>query len=265
METAAWHLWVETPGFSPGLEWQFLWMAFRPHHLLYVHRDGVDELVRMERMSTDCCELRWTVQTTEIVYDGSSFGRRTGRYTIERYDFYKPFDELPLYPLEYHPEKERVLSEAISRGHRIVTFNNIHYCHYSGNAELMSPFRDQTFHGEIDYHPLRTALVSWGKDHCLLVIDIGRLQLALLWTTKRSPMSDPIRATTSLPYIRNRRLSKMYGRTSRTTIMLCAIMKCQDSLSKTNVGVSSTSKQYRRSSSHKTLLRSSFCPTDRRK
>lgn len=131
----------------PGLEFGYLWMAYKPGALLY-HRDarGIEEVHRLASITRDkeIDEARaWHLKLEEIECDGSDFVRTTHHCQIQHYDGFKPLQELSYFPLHHHPEKDRIQRELVARGRRYVSLLGIHHLEYRGSASLSNNRRSQ--------------------------------------------------------------------------------------------------------------------------
>lgn len=124
----------------PGLEFGYLWMAYKPGALLY-HRDarGIEQIRRLASITRDreVDEAKeWCLKLEEIECNGSDFVRTTSSHYIQHYDGFKPLHELTYFPLQHHPEKDRIRQELIARGKRYVSLLGIHHLEYRGSATL---------------------------------------------------------------------------------------------------------------------------------
>ena len=158
--------WMESPKVVPGLLYENLWMAFRPGDLVYSKINGHHRILRFQAMDerksafvNDPNPKIWTVQVSQMVYNGSSFGYTDRHFEIKPYDNYKPLAELNIFPLEFHPDRKTIYDALVTRGEKYVSLRGIHYKTYKGRAAVLSPFRRDTAHGEMDDHPIRAMSV----------------------------------------------------------------------------------------------------------
>ncbi|CZR67354.1 uncharacterized protein PAC_17253 [Phialocephala subalpina] len=122
----------------PGLEFQDLWMAFKPGSLLY-YKDwsGIPFICRLRTMTKyEPSELvgYWDVKTEMIAtsLDGKDFNYIFYVVRIDKFDGYKPFTEMNIFPLEYCEEKERISQFAMERGRMYTTLLGVHHLMYNG-------------------------------------------------------------------------------------------------------------------------------------
>jgi hypothetical protein len=135
---------MENAETAPGLESYNLWMAFKPGVLLYCREDGTDVVYRMRSMRRTTSTLisghiksYWNIICEKIQSQGMRFGYTDEWNMIGHFDGYRPLSELELYPLEYHPEKDRIWSELVARGKKYTSFTGVHYKFYDGVARLL--------------------------------------------------------------------------------------------------------------------------------
>jgi len=125
---------------APGLEFQNLWMAFRPGTLLYGQGEqGIDFISRLQSMVQVKPHLQpeyWNLVTEKIMCDGKDFRFVPEVVKISNYDGYRPLTQLFLYPLEYHRHVEGVRTNLVARGKTYVSMLGAHHCTYDGAAWL---------------------------------------------------------------------------------------------------------------------------------
>lgn len=133
-----------TPSSSPGLEFVNLWMAFRPGDLVYRRIDHIDIVYRLKNMTRCTCTKRhcwfsrWAVTVERLDYDGSNFGYAKEDIYIRPYKNYKRIDELPIFPFEYHSNKEAISKALVARGRKFINLKGIHHQYYEGTVDSLS-------------------------------------------------------------------------------------------------------------------------------
>lgn len=127
---------------TPSIEHQHLWMAFKPGTLLYQSIDGV-EIVSRLRSAYKLNEAgtrsarEWRLDAERIHHDGSQFRFIDHEIVVKKYDGSKPLEQLPAFPLSFHPEEDRVRRELIIRGKKFIALcNGHHYCYYNGIGRM---------------------------------------------------------------------------------------------------------------------------------
>ncbi|KAF2193260.1 P-loop containing nucleoside triphosphate hydrolase protein [Zopfia rhizophila CBS 207.26] len=129
---------------APGLDFENLWMAFRPGDLIHVMSDNVDRVLRQRSMSrcpcpqSQCTGRDWKLEAENILCNGKDFGYITQTVSIAPYDGYRALQNLHVLPLDYHPEKERITRNLLERGRRFISLLGVHYRWYEGAALALS-------------------------------------------------------------------------------------------------------------------------------
>lgn len=125
----------------PGLEFETLWMAFRPGALLYQRVKDVDIICRLREMVQDRNEPHttpyWRVYAEILAYTGRDFDYIHHKVNISHFDGYKPLHELEIFPLDYHREKDSIRVKTLERGKKYVSLVGIHHCTYDGLADAL--------------------------------------------------------------------------------------------------------------------------------
>ena len=89
----------------PGLEFQNLWMAFKPGALLYQKDNNVDVICRFKKMGErkyDNLPPFWRVMTEVLMCEGKQLVYKYHKVDIPHFDGYRPLKELEIFPLEHH-------------------------------------------------------------------------------------------------------------------------------------------------------------------
>lgn len=125
-------------GEVPGLDFANLWMAFRPGDLLYQRLESHDIICRLRYISKyeDDYEVAWAVNAERVIFDGNDFVYTRYHVLVEKYDGYRPFSELKIFPLKYLLDKQTIVQDVLSRGKKYASFAGIHYKYYEGVANV---------------------------------------------------------------------------------------------------------------------------------
>lgn len=155
-----------TPSSSPGLEYANLWMVFQPGCLVYTRIGHVDKVYRFKSMAKgpcmtrDCRGSRWILVVERLDYDGINFGYDRESVCIPSYKNYRRIDELPIFPFEYHSNKEAISSALVARGRKFISLQGVHHKYYEGTVKSLSAFRLSTIWGEEDEFPIQSITVG---------------------------------------------------------------------------------------------------------
>lgn len=142
-ELLAYHGMMDIESGAPGLEFQNLWMVYKPGTLAYGKFDGIERVYKLVNASLeeeDNGEKYWNLVLEKIDCNGTDFGRVTLYFTVSEYEGHKAIKELKVFPLEFHEERQRIREELISRGRKFVSLFGVHYRMYTASAE-MCPLR----------------------------------------------------------------------------------------------------------------------------
>lgn len=138
-EIAEYNATVGSEHSNPGLEFANLWMAFKPGELLYKKVNGVDRLFvfdKMARYSEGKAHDRWWLSTRTVECNGQDVGYVHGGTAIVKYDGYKAFSLLSIFPVRFHNNREGVKKRLLSRGAKYISSIGIHHCQYHGKARV---------------------------------------------------------------------------------------------------------------------------------
>ncbi|KAF4624987.1 hypothetical protein G7Y89_g13185 [Cudoniella acicularis] len=134
---------MQNEDFPPGLEFQNLWMGFKPGALLYHKDGGIDSLCRLKditKMKPYQLPEYWRLCTEMIANDGKDFKFTLKNLNISTYDGYRPFTQLEIFPLEYHQDHKEIRTTLLERGKKYITLLGIHHYMYDGLATLQGWF-----------------------------------------------------------------------------------------------------------------------------
>jgi hypothetical protein len=131
---------------EPGLEFQDLWMAFKPGILLLYKKSSdsidFDTICRFREMEIQkgsaTIPRHWVLKVESLAWVGEELRYIFHRVRINKYDGYRPLTTLDLYPLAYDPDTELVKSRVLARGKKYVTMFGIHHCFHDGIASLVA-------------------------------------------------------------------------------------------------------------------------------
>jgi hypothetical protein len=146
---------VEATPQSPRLDFQNLWMVFRPGEKIYTKVGNTEAIYDFKSKKRCKCTLpwcwksKWVITASFIDYDGINFGYNTTTLRIAPYEGYKALKDLNVVPLEYLPNKELVSEAVISRGKRFIALHGNHHKSYNGIAKMLP--RDTSLDEEFLY------------------------------------------------------------------------------------------------------------------
>ena len=126
----------------PGLEFQNLWMAFKPGALLYQKVNNVDVICRLKKLYQTKHSSKsppyWHLKTEVLMCSGKRFDYIYHRVDVSHFDGYKPLNELEIFPLEHHQQLDSIKASILERGKKYVSLRGIHHCSYESLADVTS-------------------------------------------------------------------------------------------------------------------------------
>ncbi|KAH8694493.1 P-loop containing nucleoside triphosphate hydrolase protein [Ilyonectria robusta] len=135
---------------EPALEHRNLWMAYKPGVLLYYKRNGIEGLLILRQMDfkkrKDTRLDSWGITSYFIKSNGDSVGHVRHFVIVQHYDGCKPLCQMPIFPLCFHPEKERIASDLLERGKKYLSMLGVHHRFYDGVAKLSNYHSPAKFH-----------------------------------------------------------------------------------------------------------------------
>jgi hypothetical protein len=153
-----------TTKLPPGLEFELLWMAFRPGELLYHKGSYAHRALKLQSMDRSrscsclsaCAHGSWKVKAHSLAYNGIEFGRVTQTIDIFPYEGYKALHELLIFPLIYHPDQDKLRESLVQRGRKFIGLRGVHHRYYRGMVQVFSQDPNRGFIDDVvsDAQPL---------------------------------------------------------------------------------------------------------------
>ncbi|KAF1913314.1 P-loop containing nucleoside triphosphate hydrolase protein [Ampelomyces quisqualis] len=120
---------------TPRMDFYQLWMAFKPGSLVYRKEQDSEYIYKFKDMtkSMDKDNHRtWSFQLDRIESNGKDFGYVKVMLDVCHFDGYKALTDLPVFPLAFHKERDRIQQELLARGEKYVSLSGVHYRIYHG-------------------------------------------------------------------------------------------------------------------------------------
>jgi hypothetical protein len=119
------------------ITYDLLWAFFKPGTLLYMTcpSTGLPRCVRYncgKETKTVRKGVCFEIQCQYFDYDGEVFGESTEILQIEMFSGARRIENLPAYPLEFHPDPE-IWSRLVSAGRKFVSLIGCYHRQYEGN------------------------------------------------------------------------------------------------------------------------------------
>ncbi|KAK0743541.1 P-loop containing nucleoside triphosphate hydrolase protein [Schizothecium vesticola] len=126
---------------SGEMTWDLLWTIFAPNVLVYRYHPLVEEhqvlkLRTMRKVPRPDGSIYWEVNCHIVADDGVKFGLAYEPYSmsIDQFDGARKIVDLPVFPLDYHPDSADVHAKALSRGRRFADLRDTRVMETSGPA-----------------------------------------------------------------------------------------------------------------------------------
>jgi hypothetical protein len=156
-EISSYYTFMESPTAAPGIEHEFLWMAFKPGCLLLHMRQRILRILRLR--SVKYGRFGACVEMEKLAYNGDLFGRVHEDIYIRWYEGYRPLQELSVYPLRFHPRQHEIYQSLVARGREYVLLREVSHRFYSGVADSLSSYLTTSIFGDEDY-PIQSITAS---------------------------------------------------------------------------------------------------------
>ncbi|OTA66100.1 P-loop containing nucleoside triphosphate hydrolase protein [Hypoxylon sp. EC38] len=141
---------VANPSQPPAIDFPNLWMVFVPGDMFLLHNNiahrqvSTKQILKFKNMNrcpcprTWCQKSRWEIVGHFIRFNGKDFGHHSITSYIKPYDGFRALTDLPIMPLKYHPDRESIKQELVSRGKRFRDLSiGRHHMDYKGVASLI--------------------------------------------------------------------------------------------------------------------------------
>jgi hypothetical protein len=119
---------------SSGLiTYKLAWTYFPKDGLLYIPTSDSERICRIISTAYQGGQHpHLLVNCEEIAFDGETFAWMPSSVMIPPFDGNLPVRELPSYPLSFHEDPESVTKRLIARGKKVLNYQELTYCEYSG-------------------------------------------------------------------------------------------------------------------------------------
>ena len=127
---------------APGLDFENLWVAFKPGTLVYLKTfdglDSIEKFISMSKREDMTGTQTWKLVLSSLKYDGVGFGYTRTESTIKHYSGYKPLTDLEVFPFKFHGDHESIRGRLLSRGRKYMTLHGCHYRMYNNEPRQES-------------------------------------------------------------------------------------------------------------------------------
>ena len=156
---------VETATAKPSIEFENLWMVFKPGELIVTGRgEKLRVLQLVSTYLTSGSDPKWYIYGRFVTHDGTSFGYAEEKLTISEFEGSKEIRRLSVFPLEFHEDRDSIRESLLTRGQKFRSLSGIYHRSYDGIASALGQERDQNQWGQVDKFPLETRTVGSIKE-----------------------------------------------------------------------------------------------------
>jgi hypothetical protein len=155
---------------DPGLDFDRLWMAYRPGDLIFLKSDGKSMVGRLVEMNSAGFLFRhWTLKLERIVCTGPKPTYSTFNFSISHYSGFKHFQDLSAFPLKYISNLDSVRRAIAKRGEKFFDLVGVSQRFYRGNARWAADYDDdeysfRKFQVALHFDPLGSHLSFLGQE-----------------------------------------------------------------------------------------------------
>ncbi|TEY63314.1 hypothetical protein BOTCAL_0156g00220 [Botryotinia calthae] len=109
-----------------------LWTIFQPDCILYKQVWGRDSALKF--VSGDKGSHLYRVYCRMVNWDGERFGLESIHYDIPRFIGTAEIGTLPIFPIEFHPDRKKIKAELFKRGKLFEQYRGYHFRYYKSFA-----------------------------------------------------------------------------------------------------------------------------------
>jgi len=155
---------VETTTAPPSIEFQDLWMIFKPGELVITGRDLKEQVMMLTSTALTYCEPQeWSIVGQFFTHDGRKFGGQKKSIEVKKFEGTKEIWKLNIFPLMYHEHEQAIRQKHIARGKRFCDMHGVHHKYYRGTAMALSHEFDRNQYGQLDSYALETMTVGLSR------------------------------------------------------------------------------------------------------
>lgn len=116
------------------MSYEYLWTIFRPGTTVFAPVYGQPRAFSLKSYAYSCDPPGLILNTEYVDFDGEDMGTRNNQRFVPAFVGAEKMDELPAFPIDWHPEHEEVKAELIERGRRWEQLAGMNFCQYKGVA-----------------------------------------------------------------------------------------------------------------------------------
>jgi hypothetical protein len=116
------------------ISFKLAWTYFPKDSIVYSPEKDCERLYKVVDTQVKSCKgiVLLFINVKEISFDGNSFIWKKNVLIIPKFEGNRPITELEHYPLSLHPNPEEVKNRLVARGKKVLDYQGLSYCSYSG-------------------------------------------------------------------------------------------------------------------------------------
>ncbi|KAK6522207.1 hypothetical protein TWF281_002773 [Arthrobotrys megalospora] len=121
------------------INYELAWTLFTPGALLFTTILMQPRVLKLKSVHRN--RMNISIQATYVDYDGTKFGEAETTLQVWAFDGVKAIEELSVFSLDWHPEKDEITRKLIDRGTKLVSLQGTHCKKYNGLAVEITMYR----------------------------------------------------------------------------------------------------------------------------
>jgi hypothetical protein len=110
------------------------WIYYPKDSMVYMPGKDTERIFKVVNTRYETKPALMVVKAQEIQFDGKSFAWTPIEFKIAPWTGNKPIKDVKIYPLEFHPEADVVRERILERGRKVLDYQGLSYCKYTGVA-----------------------------------------------------------------------------------------------------------------------------------
>ena len=152
---------VESSASEPSIEFEDLWMIFRPGEYVCMKTLGSQRVMRFESMRriSGFGSDEWNIYATYVTHDGVTFGYKEVMHKVDSFEGAKPIRNLVVYPVSFCLDPDELCDRMVERGRKFMALRGNHHRAYDGLAFALGDKKAWDSNGFVDRYPEETQMV----------------------------------------------------------------------------------------------------------
>jgi hypothetical protein len=115
------------------ISYKLAWIYFRKDTILYLPGKDTERIFKVVDASYHLKPSpHFKIECKEVLFDGKGYVWDKMEVHLSPWAGNKPVTKLQAYPLDFHPDPGAIKKRLIERGRRVLEYQGLHYCMYTG-------------------------------------------------------------------------------------------------------------------------------------